>query len=164
MTAPSVSPPPPGPGVQPPFPAPPVEGRGRRVGLGLGLGIGAFVLIGVVGLIALIGFGTVAQSAFNEQADKVVGEYLGALRDGNYSEAYEGLCDSARASVSEPEFTERVKQQPRITAWEVGDISLATQVTAPVDVTYADGSTARLRANLEQDTSTGGFEVCSLEE
>ncbi|WP_305788753.1 Rv0361 family membrane protein [Symbioplanes lichenis] len=164
MTAPSFSPPPPGPGVQPPFPAPPVEGRGRRLGLGWGLGIGAVVLVGVVGLIALIGFGTVAQSAFNEQADKVVGEYLGAVRDGNYAEAYEGLCDSVRASVSESQFTERVQQQPKISSWRVGDINLTGDVTAPVDVTYADGTTDRLRAVLEQDTSTGGFEVCSIGE
>jgi hypothetical protein len=47
----------------------------------------------------------------------------------------------------------------------VGDVDLTdVNLGVPVDVVYANGDTARLRANLGQDPDTGGFRVCSIEE
>ncbi|GAA3345264.1 hypothetical protein GCM10020358_51680 [Amorphoplanes nipponensis] len=156
-------PPPQGPGVFPPFPAPPVEGRGRRVGLGLGLGAGVLVLVCGGGVAAAVGLTTVMTSALNEQAEVVVGDYLDALRDREWSQAYDQLCDEAKGEESESQFISRVSTGEPITSWDVGEVELV-RLSAPVAVTYADGDTADLRAYLGQDRQTGGFEVCSVEE
>ncbi|UQU63505.1 hypothetical protein COUCH_31540 [Couchioplanes caeruleus] len=160
---PPVPEPPSGPGVVPPFPAPPVEGRGRRVGLGLGLGALVLVLVLGGGLAAFIGLTTVATRALNEQADVVVSDYLDAVRDKRYGEAYDMLCQQTRDNETEAEFTSQVSAGEPIASFDVGDVELV-QMSAPVDVTYADGSTARLRAYLAQNRRTGGFEVCRVEE
>jgi hypothetical protein len=156
-------PPPQGPGVHPPFPAPPIEGRGRRVGLGLGLGAGVLLLVCGGGAAAAVGLTQVMSNAFNEQAQVVVADYLDALRDREWSQAYDQLCDEARLKETESQFTSRVSAQELITSWKIGTVDLV-QFAAPVSVTYADGDTAELRAVLGQSRETGGFEVCSLEE
>jgi hypothetical protein len=156
-------PPPQGPGVFPPFPAPPVEGRGRRVGLGLGLGAGVLVLVCGGGAVAGVGLVTVMGRALNEQADVVVGDYLGALRDREWGRAYDMLCEQAREQQTQSQFISRVSTQEQITSWDVGNVEFV-QLSAPVQATYADGDTAQLRAYLGQSRETGGFEVCSIEE
>ena len=155
--------PPQGPGVHVPFPAPPTEGRRLRVGMGLGIGGAVLVLVCGGGLAAVIGLTSVMTSAFNEQADVVVGNYLEDLEAKRYAEAYDSLCADERAALTESEFTSRVQAQQPITDWNVGDVDLTT-LGAPVDVTYADGRTAQLRASLGQNPETGGFELCSLGE
>src|SRR5690242_16814847 len=109
-------PPPQGPGVFPPFPAPPVEGRGRRVGLGLGLGAGVLLLVCGGGATAAVGLVTVMSSALNEQADVVVGHYLGALRDREWGQAYDMLCEQARERETQSQFISRVSSQEQITS------------------------------------------------
>ena len=156
-------PPPQGPGVFPPFPAPPVEGRGRRLGLGLGLGAGVLVLVCGAGVAAAAGLTRVMSSALNEQAEVVVGDYLEALRDREWSQAYDQLCPQAKQQETEAQFTSRVSTQEAITSWDVGTVELV-QLSAPVTVTYADGDRADLRAYLGQNRQTGGFEVCRVEE
>jgi hypothetical protein len=156
-------PPPQGPGVFPPFPAPPVEGRGRRVGLALGLGAGVLVLVCGAGVAAAVGLTRVMSSALNEQADVVVGDYLEALRDREWSQAYDQLCPQAKEQETEAQFTSRVSTEEPITAWDVGNVELV-QLSAPVTVTYSDGDRADLRAYLGQNRQTGGFEVCRVEE
>ncbi|GGQ79929.1 hypothetical protein [Couchioplanes azureus] len=154
--------PPPGPGVVPPFPAPPVEGRGRRVGLGVGLGVGALVLVLGGGAAATVGLTTVATRALNEQADVVVSDYLDALRERRWHSAYDMLCQDAKDSTTEAEFTSEATSREPITDYDVGDLN-PVRLSAPVEVTYADGSTDRLEAYLAQNPRTGGFEVCSIE-
>ncbi|GAA2560602.1 hypothetical protein GCM10010435_35030 [Winogradskya consettensis] len=149
--------------MQPPFPAPPIEGRGRRLGTSIALAIGAVLLVLGVGLAAVIGIGAVGGKALNEQADAVVADYLDAVRDRNYSDAYDMLCESARSAQSESDFTEQVSAQEPIVDYDLGDVSLV-RLTVPVEVRYANGSRAELEAVLEQNTSTGRFEVCSIEE
>ncbi len=156
-------PPPRGPGVFPPFPAPPVEGRGRRVGLGLGLGAGVLLLVCGGGVAAAVGLTQVMSSALNEQADVVVSDYLEALRDREWAQAYDQLCPRAKAQETESQFVSRVSTQDPITSWDVGNVDLV-QLAAPVSVTYADGDRADLRASLGQNRQTGGFEVCGVEE
>jgi hypothetical protein len=156
-------PPPQGPGVYPPFPAPPVEGRGRRVGLGLGLGAGVLLLVCGGGAAAAVGLVRVMGSALNEQAEVVVGDYLDALRDREWSQAYDQLCDQAKQEETEAQFTSRVSTAKPITSWDVGAVDL-TRLSAPVAVTYSGGDTADLRAYFQQSRETGGFEVCSVEE
>jgi hypothetical protein len=131
--------------------------------MGLGIGGGVLVLACGGGLAALIGLGTLMTNAFNEQADVVVGDYLEDLEAKRYAEAYDSLCAEERAATTEAEFTGRVQTQEPITDWNVGEVNLTT-LSVPVDVTYADGRTAQLQADLGQSTETGGFELCSLGE
>ncbi|OJF11763.1 hypothetical protein BG844_24440 [Couchioplanes caeruleus subsp. caeruleus] len=140
-----------------------MEGRGRRVGLGVGLGVGALVLVLGGGVAATVGLTTVATRALNEQADVVVSDYLDALRDRRWSSAYDMLCQDTKDTTTEAEFTSEATAREPITAYDVGDLN-PMKLSAPVDVTYADGSTDRLEAYLAQNPRTGGFEVCSIEE
>jgi hypothetical protein len=140
-----------------------VEGRGRRIGVGLGVGAAVLLLVCGGGSVAAVGLFSVMSSALNEQADVVVSDYLEALRDREWSQAYDQLCDTAKQKETESQFTSRVSTAELITSWNVGDVDLV-QANAPVTVTYADGDTAQLRAYLEQSRDTGGFEVCSIEE
>jgi hypothetical protein len=154
--------PPPGPGVQAPFPAPPVEGRGRRIGMGVGIGAGLLALVAGVGVTAIIGVGAVSTRAINEQVGASVGGYFDALRDKHYHEAYEKLCASRRATVTEPQFTAEARKNP-IASYRLGDLR-TTDLTVPVDVRYSTGRDASLTAQLEQNRKTGGFEVCTIRE
>lgn len=162
-TPPGPPPPPQGPGVLAPFPAPPTEGKRRRLGIGLGVGAGVLVLVCGGGLAAAIGLNAVVGNALDEQAQVVIGNYLEDLEAKRYSEAYDQLCDPERARTTEAEFTSRVAGEEPIASWDVGDVSL-TDLGVPVDVTYANGETARLQATLGQDPDTGQFQVCTIEE
>jgi hypothetical protein len=157
--------PPPGPGVYPPFPAPPTEGRGRRIGLGLGIGAAVLLLVCGGGIAAVIGLFTVTSSALNEQAHVVVGDYFDDVRAKRYNEAYDAQCQDAKDQESRAEFASRLAEDEPIASYRVGDLSLATvDLAVPVDVTYNNGDTGRLSVYLGQDSSTGGFQVCGVEE
>jgi hypothetical protein len=156
--------PPPGPGAVPPFPAPPTEGRTARIWWGVGAGGLALLLICGGGAAAVIALANVTARAINEQADVVVGQYLTAVRDKRYADAYEQQCESARNRESRDEFASRVSAQPAIASWDVGNVPLAnTEPAVPVDVTYGTGRTGQLRVTLAQDPGTGRFEVCGVE-
>lgn len=159
----TVPPPPQGPGVLAPFPAPPTEGRRLRLGIGLGAGAAVVLLVCGGGVATTIGLTAIVSNAMNEQAQVVIGNYLEDLEAKRYAEAYDQLCEPERARTSEAEFTSRAATEEPITSWRVGAVNLNT-LGVPVDVTYADGETARLEATLGQDPDTGQFQVCSLEE
>jgi hypothetical protein len=159
----SVPPPPQGPGVLAPYPAPPTEGKRRRLGIGLGLGAAVLVLVCGGGLAATIGLTAIVGNAMDEQAQVVIGNYLDDLEAKRYSEAYDKLCGAERARTTEAEFTSRAASAEPITSWRIGEVNLNT-LDVPVDVTYADGDTARLEATLGQNPDTGQLQVCSLEE
>jgi hypothetical protein len=146
-----------------PFPAPPTEGKRLRLGIGLGLGAAVLLLVCGGGLAATIGLTTIVGNAMNEQAQVVIGDYLEDLEAKRFSEAYGQLCAEERARTTEAEFTSRVGTEEPITSWRVGEVNLNT-LGVPVDVTYANGDTARLEATLGQNPETGGFQVCTLEE
>ena len=147
----------------PPFPAPPVEGRGRRLGMGFGIGVTVLVLVCGGGVAASVGLVSVMGSALSEQAEVVVGDYFDALQDREWAQAYDMLCDKAKKDESESEFVRRVSAEEPIATYDVGAVEFV-ELSAPVDVTYTNGDTAELRAYLEQNRSTGAFEVCSIEE
>ena len=156
--------PPQGPGVVVPFPVPPTEGRRLRVGWGVGIGAAVVLLVCAGGLAAVIGLFAVMSRALNEQAHVVVGEYLDDVNARRYADAYNSLCDRTKAQLSEAEFTSRQAQQEPIASYRVGEIDLTSMdLPVPVDVTYSDGGTGRLKAYLGQN-ETGEFQVCSVEE
>lgn len=163
--APAVPDPPQGPGVVPPFPAPPTEGRRFRLGLGLGIGALVVLLVCGGGVAALVGFGTVAGRALNEQADVVIGAYIEDLQGRRWAEAYASLCADTKAVTSQAQFTSEAAADEPIRDFTVGDLPLTSvDLAVPVDVTYADGDTARLQAYLGQSRETGQFQVCRLQE
>ncbi|GIE91101.1 hypothetical protein [Actinoplanes regularis] len=158
-----VPPPPPGPGVHPPFPAPPVEGRGRRIGLGFGIGGGILALVCGGGVAAVIGLAVAMTGALDEQAHVVVSEYLDAVQAGDYDKAYKQLCDNAQDRESLSEYRERMSREERFDSYVIGDFDLESN-EIPVDLTRPGGAVDHTEAQLEQNTSTGAFEVCGLGE
>jgi hypothetical protein len=161
--APGPPPPPQGPGVLAPFPAPPTEGKRLRLGIGLGLGAAVVLLVCGGGVATTIGLTAIVGNAMDEQAQVVIGDYLEDLEAKRYSEAYDQLCGPERARTTEAEFTSRAATEEPITSWRVGEVDL-TAISVPVDVTYANGETARLEATMGQNPETGQLQVCSLEE
>jgi hypothetical protein len=162
-TAPHVPAPPPGPGVQPPFPAPPVEGKGKRIGWGLGIGAGVAVLICGGGLAAVIGLGSSVQGALGEQAHAAVDGYLTALKDERFDQAYGMLCQKAQDEQTISEFRTQASGAEPIVSWKLGSLD-TIYFTVPVEATYRDGDVRDLEASLDQNTTTGQFEVCELGE
>ncbi|MFI5933040.1 hypothetical protein [Actinoplanes sp. NPDC051494] len=164
MTAPVHLPAPPqGPGVYPPFPAPPVEGRRRRRGLAIGIGAGALVLAIVGGLAAVIGLGTVMTRALSEQVEATIDDYYGALLDRRYGEAYDMQCEQQRRDRTQAEFTAGVTGEEPVVRWDMVSFSLQTG-TAAVDRWYSGGPARQVTVNLDQNTSTGSFELCGFTE
>ncbi|MGI5214429.1 hypothetical protein [Plantactinospora sp. CA-290183] len=153
---------PPGPGAVPPFAAPPTEGRTVRMWLGLGVAALALLLCCGGGGAALVGLFVSGTEAVNEQAQAVVGDYFDALRREDFGEAYDQLCADAKRRESPREFEERVASEPEIASFQVGDVSVTTELAVPVDVTYTGGGQDNLRAVLDQDGSTGAFKVCAV--
>ena len=158
---PAAPPPPPGPGVQPPFVAPPTDGTSRRRWTAVGLSAGAALLLclaGVAGFGGLVYFGV---QAVREQAQGTVVDYLTALRDQEFGEAYALLCDSVQANTSPTEFARASQDSPQVSRFDVGQPSLATaEIEVPATIDYADGGVRAVRFLMFQDPSTGAFEVC----
>jgi hypothetical protein len=150
--------PPPGPGVQPPFVVAPIEGRRARTWLSLGVAGGLLAACCGVGGVAIGGLLVFGAEAVNEQAQRAVRDYLAALAEEEWEQAYELRCEDDRGRESLNDFARRQLQQPQIDEYEVGDLDVA-EMTVPVRVTYADDSGAQLTVPVEQD-ETGQFEVC----
>lgn len=162
MTAPA-PPPPTGPGVQPPFAAPPIDGDRTRVWVGLGLGAAALVLCCLGGAAALGGLTITGFRALQEQAQVTVEDYLGALAEQRYADAYALLCDARQREESVDEFTDRVSDSPRVASYTVGDPEVSQEIVVPADVDYDGGQRQDLRFLLEQDGGTGRLEICGVE-
>jgi hypothetical protein len=157
---PSYQPPPPGPGVQPPFVAPPTDGAKQRRWLAIGLGGAAALLCCVGGLFggaALVVLGT---QTIADQSRTAVVDYLSAVRDERYDDAYALLCDAEQATTPLDEFVRSFDGEPGITSFTVGEAVLANTVEVPATVRYDNGTSDLIRYLLEQDTSTAEFEVC----
>lgn len=156
--------PPPGPGVQPPFVAAPVEGRRARIGIGLGVAGGLLALCCGVGGLATVGLLVVGQRALTEQAERAVHDYLAAVAEQEWEQAYELRCDRDRTAESLADFRRRMQAQPQIESYEVGEAVIdpaaeeVFQVTA--EVVYEDGTEAVLEVPVDQDPQTGTLEVC----
>ena len=75
------------------------------------------------------------------------------------------LCEREQQAESRSQFEARVAAEPRISSYQVGEFNTASgDYRVPVDVTYADGGTDTLQVSLAQNSGTGQFEVCGVEE
>lgn len=153
--------PPPGPGAAPPFAAPPIEGRTARVWLGIGAAALAVVLFCGGGTASLIGLSVAGTQALSEQSRTVISEYLDALRKDDYGKAYDLLCERLRRQESERTFEERVRAQPEIRTYRVGEPVGNTAVQVPVDVTYVQGGQDQLTFSLVAESSAG-LQICGI--
>jgi hypothetical protein len=148
-----------GPGAQPPFAVAPTEGRSTRLWWGLGAGAVALVLCVGGGVAALVGISITFTQAIREQGRAVVGDYLDALHEQKYADAYTLLCDRLQKKDTEAEFAAKAAQDPRPESYTLGDLDLQT-LEVPADIKYSDGSTDTVRYTLSQDQQTGQLEVC----
>lgn len=154
--------PPAGPGAVPPFAAPPTEGRTLRLWLGIGAAaLGVLIFCGGGGTL-LAGLAVAGMRAVEEQAHTTVNDYFDAVVDGRYAEAYRLLCDEVQQRESRREFERRVRAEPRIDDYEVGEVRLADAIHVPVDVNYVSGGSETLDVRLVQDSNTGRMEVCGI--
>lgn len=153
-----------GPGAAPPFAAPPVEGRSARLWIGLSVAALAVLICCGGGTIALVGLIITGGEAINEQAQVAVDDYFDAVSQQQFGAAYGMLCAEAQRRESLDEFTDRIAAEPEIASYEVGQVSVATRIVVPVEVTYRQGGVDTLRVSLNQDTGTGELEVCGIEE
>ena len=158
----SVPPPPPGPGVAPPFAAPPIEGRNVRIWIGLGVAGLAVLLCCGGGTAAFVGLVLTGTEALKERARTVVADYLDALKEEEYVEAYRLLCDDAQDEESPGEFADRVSREPDIVSYTLHDLRI-DDFTLEADVRYPGGSGDSLRFVLVQDQRTGELEVCGID-
>lgn len=153
--------PPPGPGAAPPFAAPPIEGRTVRLWLGIGAAALAVVLFCGGGTASMIGLSVASTRALSEQARTVTSEYLDALRKDDFGKAYDLLCERLQRQESERTFEQRVRAQPEIGTYRVGEPVESNEVRVPVDVTYVQGGQARLTFSLVAESSAG-LQICGI--
>lgn len=131
--------------------------------MGLGVAALAVTLCCGGGLAAGIGLVITGTQAVNERARATVGGYLDDVRAGRWAEAYDALCPALRRQEPPGQFAARLTREPKIDSYELGDAQITTVVTLPVTVHYVSGGDSSLRFALEQDTSSGEFEVCGID-
>jgi hypothetical protein len=160
--APATPPVPPGPGAAPPFPAAPSEGGGTRLGWALGVAGLIVALCCGGGLVAGVGLAVTGVKAINERARVAVGDYLTALKDKRYEDAYHLLCESEQKRQDLARFTSREQSRPeQIESFQLGEVDLrSTDITLPVTEHYTDGATGQVTYLLVQDPKTTALEVC----
>jgi len=151
--------PPRGPGARPPFVAAPAEGSNARLWWGIGTGALALLLCGGGGLAVFIGMIVTGVRAAQDQTDVTMTRYIEALERGKFNDAYELVCDDLRGRYSLDEFQDLERETITSTGFSVGDLDAVT-LTVPVRLDYADGDSRDVVYQLDQDATTGHFEVC----
>jgi hypothetical protein len=74
------------------------------------------------------------------------------------------LCAAARRDETLNQFARRVRAEPKIKSYVLGDTEQADQITVPTTLTYRDSSVNSVSFLLEQDADTGQLEVCGVKE
>lgn len=161
----TTAPVPPGPGVQPPFVAPPTDGMRQRRWLAFGLAA-ATVLLCCAG--SVVGFGALVvlgNQAIIDQSRAAVTEYLTAIQQERYADAYGMLCEDRRAVESQRQFERAREEEPKISSFTVGEPVLGSdgEMRVPAQLRYVGGGSRSLRYLLKQDRTTGEFKVCGTE-
>lgn len=140
-----------GPGVVPPFASPPTDRDDKRLWIGLGIGA-LMIALCCVGGIAGVGI-VLAGSAqqVEAQAKRTAGDYLGALKRGAYTAAYEMLCTRITDERSRQVFTREARRDP-VTDYTVEDATIeetAVVVTATVEYSGEDFKSRKYQIETE---------------
>lgn len=152
-------PPPPGPGVQPPFVAPPTDGARQRRWIAIGVSAGVAVLCLVGALVGVGGLAVIGTQVVLNQARGVVVDYLTAIHDEEYADAYDLLCAAQKRNTTLTEFTDSFNAQLPLQSFEVGEPIADQDLIVPATLHYRT-ETRHVRYRLEQDRRTGKFGVC----
>jgi nucleoside phosphorylase len=149
--------------VQPPFAAPPTDGTRQRRWLAIGLAGGVALVLCVGGLVGLGGVVVLSTQVLRDESVTAVTEYLTAIQDERYSEAYDQLCESVQRQTPRSTF---VREQSRrgIVRFTVGEAQLADAIRVPATINYDDRTVSQVQFVMEQDTQTGAVEVCGQED
>ena len=111
--------PPPGMGAIPAF-APPVPRRDHTVLIvSLVLGVSLLLCCGL-GTTGFVGVVYSAYRSMQSDAVQTVDNYLGDLRNGQYTSAYGRLCSEVTAGRSVADFTRAEQEAGQVTAYQVG--------------------------------------------
>ncbi len=148
---------PPGPGVQPPFAAPPVQKEGGTLALTLIIGSVVMVLCLVGGG---IGLGSAVYSAFREtdrEAKAAAGQYLDAIREQRYSDAYKMTCKPLRRKVDESEFTATKQRDGRIVDYELAQVEALQdgRLVVPATLQLESGDKTRIGVVMVREVVSG---------
>src|SRR6266545_250022 len=148
---------PPGPGVQPPFAAPPVQKEGGTLALTLIIGSVVMVLCLVGGG---IGLGSAVYSAFREtdrEAKAAAGQYLDAIREQRYSDAYKMTCKPLRRKVDESEFTATKQRGGRIVDYELAQVEALQdgRLVVPATLQLESGDKTRIGVVMVREVVSG---------
>jgi hypothetical protein len=142
--------------VQPPFAAPPVQKEGGKLALGLIIG-GVVMLLCLVG--GGIGLGGAVYSAFREtdrEAKAAAGEYLDAIREQRYSDAYEMTCKPLRRKVDEGEFTASKQRDDKIVDYQLSQVqALDGQLVVPAKLQLENGDETRIGVVMVREVIPG---------
>jgi hypothetical protein len=157
-------PPPPGPGVQPPFAAPPTDGTRQRRWLAVALAGGAAMVLCVGGLVGLGGVVVLSIQVLRDESVTAVTEFLTAIQDERFGEAYDQLCESVQSRTPRSAFIRDQASGPGITRFTVGEAQLADAIRVPATINYDDRTVSSVHFVMEQDAQTGAVEVCGEED
>jgi hypothetical protein len=160
----AVPPPPPGPGVQPPFAAPPTDGTRQRRWLAVGLAGGLALLVCVGGLVGLGAIVVLGTQVIRDDATRAVENYLTAVKDRDFDKAYDQLCEATQAKTSRSQFARNQSREPGISSFTVGEADLTDVIKVPATIHYDNQTVITVRYLMEQDSRTGGIEVCTEED
>jgi hypothetical protein len=155
-------PPPPGPGVQAPFVAPPTDGARQRRGWAVGLTIGTVLVCCVGSLVGSGGLLVLGSRMVIDSTKVAVTRYLESVRVADYEAAYGQLCQAEQRRRSKAEFTQDVRDEPRIASFQVDEpvIDNSERIEVPATLRYVSGATEGFVFYVVQDASTAEFEVC----
>jgi hypothetical protein len=128
--------------------------------MAVGLSSAAVLVACVLGLASCGGVVYLTYQALREQARATVVDYLTALRDHEYGQAYALLCDSLQATTSREAFERSNRDGPLISSFDVGEPTIAEEIVVPATIRYTNSTVQTVRYLMVQDTATGGLEVC----
>ena len=95
-----------------------------------------------------------------EQSQTAVSDYLTAVKNQDYGQAYDQLCQSERERYTRSQYTRMLEVRPRIDSFTVAQPEVSENVVVPATLVYSDGTAQTVKYVVEQDPSSSDFEVC----
>jgi hypothetical protein len=128
-----------------------------------GLLIGVTLVLCLVGAAGLGVYNLQAVYRASGPAKQAAEAFLRDVAAGDLAGAYERLCPDTRARLSRDAFAQRVSALPRMRAYEIRDVSVATNKTelkgtVMANVTWANGVPES--RSLTMVTVDGAWRVC----
>jgi hypothetical protein len=118
----------------------------------------------VGGLVGLGGVVVLSIQVLRDESVTAVTEFLTAIQDERFGEAYDQLCESAKTQTSRSAFIRDQTRGPGITRFTVGEAQLDDAIRVPATINYDDRTVSSVHFVMEQDAQTGAVEVCGEED